>query len=90
MEPPHDPRIPRYKEAKLLVNAQRTTKATSKKRPGRLLLEGEDNQDITIKSLQSQLAEMAQILVANRLMKPTQTIEGGPSKERSKRSKLLK
>ncbi|GFS36781.1 hypothetical protein Acr_00g0048000 [Actinidia rufa] len=69
--------------AKLLANAQRTAKATSRQRPGQLLPEGEDSQDITIKCLQTQLAKIAQILVNNKLMKPTHAVEG-----RSKRLKV--
>ena len=57
------------KGAKILVNTQRTAKATSKQRPSRLLPKGGDNRDITIKRLQTQIAKMAQILVDNRLMK---------------------
>ncbi|GFY80906.1 hypothetical protein Acr_01g0007150 [Actinidia rufa] len=44
-------------------------KVTSKQRPGQLLSEGDDSRDITIKRLQAQLAEMAQIMIDNRLMK---------------------
>ena len=78
-EPPHAPRTPRDREAKLLDDAQRMAKATSKQRPGWLLPEGVDSCDITIKRLQNQLAEMTQILVDNKLMKPTQVHEDGPS-----------
>ncbi|GFS40079.1 hypothetical protein Acr_00g0066590 [Actinidia rufa] len=68
---------------KLLVDDQRTAKATSKQRPGRLLPEGEDGRDITIKRLQAQLTEMAQILVDNKLIKPPRMDEGEPSMEKS-------
>ena len=81
-EPPHAPKTPEDKGAKLLANAQRTAKASSKQRLGRLLLESEDNQDITIKRLQAQLATMAQVLVDNRLMKPPQGNEE-PSRGKS-------
>ncbi|GFZ08745.1 hypothetical protein Acr_20g0005530 [Actinidia rufa] len=57
-------------------------KATSKQRPGRLLLEGGDSRDITIKRLQAQLVERTQIMVDNKLMKPPQIEEGEPSKGR--------
>ena len=50
-ESPHAPRTPEDREAKQLVDAQRTAKATSKQRPGRLLPKGKDNQDITIRRL---------------------------------------
>ena len=71
-EPSHAPRTLGDKGVKLLADAQRTTKATSKQRPNPLLLEGENSRDITIKRLQAQLDEMTQILVDNRLMKPLQ------------------
>ena len=87
-EPPHAPRTLGDRGAKLLVDVQRMAKATSRQKPDPLLPEGGDSQDITIKRLQTQLAEMAQILVDNRLMKPAQAAEGGPSADRSKRSNL--
>ena len=57
-ESPHAPRTPGDKGAKLLVDAQRAIKATSRKKPGRLLPKEGDNWDITIKHLQNQLAKM--------------------------------
>ncbi|GFZ20843.1 hypothetical protein Acr_29g0000050 [Actinidia rufa] len=69
--------------AKVLADAQRTAKVTSKQRPSRLLFEGEDNRDVTIKCLQTQLAEMTQILVYNILMKLPQMDKGEPSKGKS-------
>ena len=77
-EPSYASRTPCDKKAKLLDDAQRTAKATFKWRPGRLLLEGRDSRDITIKHLQAQLTEMTQILADNKLMKPIQKIIGGP------------
>ena len=56
--------------------------------PSRLLLKGEESQNITLKRLQTQLVEMTQILVDNRLMKPTQMVERGSSEERSRRLEL--
>ncbi|GFZ15804.1 hypothetical protein Acr_25g0002130 [Actinidia rufa] len=64
-EPPHVLRTPGDRGAKLLANAQRMAKATSKHRPGRLLLEGDDSRDITIKCLQAQLDKMTQIMIDN-------------------------
>ena len=58
-EPSHVLRTPGDRGAKLLVDAQRTTKATSKQRPSWLLPEEDDSRDITIKCLLVQLAEMA-------------------------------
>ncbi|GFS46047.1 ovate family protein 13 [Actinidia rufa] len=80
-EPPHVPRTHGNKGAKLLADAQRTTKTTSKQRSGQLLPEGDDIQDITIKRLQAQLAEMAQIMIDNRLMKSPQIDGAEPSRE---------
>ncbi|GFZ11580.1 hypothetical protein Acr_22g0009780 [Actinidia rufa] len=37
---------------------------------GRLLPKGEDNQDVTVRCLETQLAELTQIIMANRLTKP--------------------
>ena len=50
-EPPHAPRTLQDRGAKLLSNAQMTTKAASKQRLGRLLPKGEDCRDLTIKRL---------------------------------------
>ncbi|GFY88483.1 hypothetical protein Acr_06g0004230 [Actinidia rufa] len=82
-----DSSVPKWRHQKhddgLSTTLQRTAKATSKQVPSRLLPEGEDNRDITIKRLQAQLAEMAQIMIDNSLMKPLQ-IEGvEPSRARS-------
>ena len=71
-EPPHVPRTPGDRGGKLLADAQRAAKATSKQRPGRLSPGEKDDRDITIGRLQTQLAQMAQILVDNRLMGPVQ------------------
>ncbi|GFZ11325.1 hypothetical protein Acr_22g0007230 [Actinidia rufa] len=79
--------LPGDKGAKLLADAQRTTNATSRQRPVRLFLEGGDSWDITIKHLQNQLAEMAQLLVDNKLTKPAQVTKEGPSEGSSKRLK---
>ena len=57
-ETPHVPKIPRRKGGKLLDDAQRGAKATSRQNPGRLLPRGVDSRDITIQHLQTQLAEM--------------------------------
>ncbi|GFZ08917.1 hypothetical protein Acr_20g0007250 [Actinidia rufa] len=61
-----------------------TTKAALKQRPGRLLPEGEDSRDITIKRLQAQLDEMKQILVDNKLMKQPRIDKGEPSRGKSR------
>ncbi|GFZ00952.1 hypothetical protein Acr_14g0005870 [Actinidia rufa] len=54
---------------KLLADAQRAAKATSKQKPGRLSPSARDDRDVTtIGRLQAQLTQMAQILVDNRLM----------------------
>ena len=82
-EPSHAPRTPWDRETKLLADAQRTAKATSKQRPSRLLPEGEDCRDLTIKLLQAQLVEMTQIMVENQLMKPPLLDGEGPSRARS-------
>ena len=71
-EPPHAPRTLGDRGAKLLADAQRMAKTNFKQMPGRLLPEGGDNRDINIKLLQTQLDEMAHILVDDRLMKPPQ------------------
>ncbi|GFZ01188.1 hypothetical protein Acr_14g0008230 [Actinidia rufa] len=57
---------------KLLADAQRAAKATSKQKPGRLSPGARDDRDVTIGRLQAQLMQMAQILVDNRLMGPDQ------------------
>ncbi|GFS40182.1 hypothetical protein Acr_00g0066980 [Actinidia rufa] len=67
-EPPHVPRTPGDREGKLLADAQRAAKATSKQKPGRLSLGVRDDRDVTIGRLQAQLTQMAQILVNNQLM----------------------
>ncbi|GFS37095.1 hypothetical protein Acr_00g0049800 [Actinidia rufa] len=79
-EPSHAPRTPSDRGAKLLAKTQRMAKASSRQRPGWLLPEGKDSQDINIKRLQAQMAEMTQILVDNKLMKPAQIAVGGPFK----------
>ncbi|XP_057510747.1 uncharacterized protein LOC130793111 [Actinidia eriantha] len=71
-EPPHVPRTPGDRGGKLLDDAQRTAKATSKQRLGRLPPGGRDDRDVAIERLQTQLTQMAQILVENRLMGPDQ------------------
>ena len=59
--------------------------ATSSQNPGRLILGGTNNRDITIKRLQRQLVELMQIMVNSKLMRlaktatPRQT--GGQNKE---------
>ena len=55
-EPPYAPRTLDDRRAKLRADAQMVAKATSRHRLGQLLPEGGDNRDITIKSLQAQLA----------------------------------
>ena len=82
-EPPHVPRTPGDRGGKLLADAQRTAKATSKQRPGRLPPGGRDERDITIGRLQAQLTQMAQILIDNQLMEPAQAEEVQSSKARS-------
>ncbi|GFS39667.1 hypothetical protein Acr_00g0064270 [Actinidia rufa] len=77
-EVPHAPRTLGDRGVKLLADAQRTAKATSKQRLVQLLLQGRDSRDITFKRLQAQLTEMTQILVDNILMKSAQATEGGP------------
>ena len=67
---PHAPITLGDRGAKLLVDVQRSALATSKPKTGRLLPEGEDNKDLTIKCLENQLAQLAQILVDNNLMRP--------------------
>ncbi|GFY82876.1 hypothetical protein Acr_02g0011160 [Actinidia rufa] len=67
-EPPHVPRTPGDRGGKLLADAQRVAKATSKQKPGRLSPSARDDRDVTIGRLQAQLTQMAQILVDNRLM----------------------
>ncbi|GFY86367.1 hypothetical protein Acr_05g0000060 [Actinidia rufa] len=57
---------------KLLADAQRAAKATSKQKPGWLSPSARDDRDVTIGRLQAQLTQMAQILVDNRLMGPVQ------------------
>ena len=85
-EPPHVPRTPGDRGGKLLADAQRTAKATSKQRPGRLPPGGRDERDITIGRLQAQLTQMAQILIDNQLMEPAQAEEVQSSKARSGRA----
>ena len=58
-EHPHALRTPGNRWAKLLADAQRTTKASLKQMLSQLLPKGEDSRDITTKCLQAQLAEMA-------------------------------
>ena len=82
-KPPHVPKMLGDRGGKLLADAQRVAKATSKQRSGQLSPEGEDDQDITIERLQAQLMEMVHILVDNQLMKPSQMNDGEPSKVRS-------
>ena len=53
-------------------------KVASKQRSGQLLLKSGDSRDITIKFLQAQLAEMTQILIDNKLIKPAQIAKGRP------------
>ena len=77
-------RTPRDRGAKLLADAQRTEKAASKQIPGQLLPKGENYRDLNIKRPQAQLAEMTQIVVKNRLMKPPLVDGEGPSKARSR------
>ncbi|GFY95352.1 hypothetical protein Acr_10g0007370 [Actinidia rufa] len=50
-EAPHTPKIPVHRGGKLLEDAQRVAKATSRQNPGRLLPEGLDSRDITIERL---------------------------------------
>ncbi|GFY82889.1 hypothetical protein Acr_02g0011290 [Actinidia rufa] len=61
-EPPHVSRTPRDREAKLLPDALKMAKAISKKRPGRMLPEGEDSRDITIKRLQAPLVDLRDLM----------------------------
>ena len=75
-EPHHASKTSGDRGAKLLADAQRAAKATSKQTPGRLILKGEDSQDITIKCLHTQLVELTQILIDNKLIKPPQIDEG--------------
>ncbi|GFZ15618.1 hypothetical protein Acr_25g0000270 [Actinidia rufa] len=82
-EPPHVTRTPGDRGGKLLVDAQRTAKATSKQKPGRLSPSGRDDRDVTIGRLQAQLTQMAHILVDNRLMGPVQVDNIQSSKTRS-------
>ncbi|GFY88776.1 hypothetical protein Acr_06g0007160 [Actinidia rufa] len=82
-EPPHVPRTPGDRGGKLLADAQRAAKATSKQRQGWLPSGGKDDWDITIGRLQTQLTQMAQILVHNRLMQPIQADNIQSSKVRS-------
>ncbi|PSS21414.1 Mediator of RNA polymerase II transcription subunit 13-like [Actinidia chinensis var. chinensis] len=64
-KPPHVPRTPGDRGGKLLADAQRAAKATSKQRLGRLSPGERDDRDITIGRLQAQLTKMAQILGVN-------------------------
>ncbi|GFY95487.1 hypothetical protein Acr_10g0008720 [Actinidia rufa] len=61
-EPPHVARTPRDKGGKLLADAQRVAKATSKERPGRVPPKGRDDWDITIGQLQAQLILIEDVL----------------------------
>ncbi|XP_057500899.1 D-ribulose kinase-like [Actinidia eriantha] len=74
--------MPRDRGGKLLADAQRTAKATSKQRLGRLPPGGRDDRDVVIERLQIQLTQMAQILVENRLMGPIQEDNVQSSKAR--------
>ncbi|GFZ14402.1 hypothetical protein Acr_24g0005920 [Actinidia rufa] len=80
---PHVPRTPGDRGGKLLADAQRAVKATSKQRLGQLPPGGRDDRDVTIGQLQAQLTQMAQILVDNRLMGPIQADNLQSSKARS-------
>ncbi|GFS35059.1 hypothetical protein Acr_00g0037570 [Actinidia rufa] len=71
-EPSHVPRTPGDRGGKLLADAQRAAKVTSKQKPGRLSPGAKDDRDVTIGRHQAQLTQMAQILVDNRLMGPVQ------------------
>ncbi|GFZ09869.1 hypothetical protein Acr_21g0004680 [Actinidia rufa] len=82
-EPPHVPRTPGDRGGKLLADAQRAAKATSKQKPSRLSPGARDDRDVTIGRLQAQLTQMAQILVDNRLMGPVQADNIQSSKTRS-------
>ncbi|GFY94695.1 hypothetical protein Acr_10g0000800 [Actinidia rufa] len=75
--------MPGDRGGKLLDDAQRAAKATSKQKPSRLPQEGRDDRDITIGRLQAQLTQMAQILVDNQLMGPIQVDNIQSSRARS-------
>ena len=83
-KPFHAPKTLGDRRAKLLVDAQRAAKVAFRQKLGWLLPEKGVRRDITIKCLQTQLLEMAQILVDNKLMKPTQVVEDGSSTDRTK------
>ncbi|GFZ08576.1 hypothetical protein Acr_20g0003840 [Actinidia rufa] len=83
-EPPHVSRTLGDRGGKLLADAQRAAKATSKQRQGQLPPEGRDDRDVIIGRLQAQLMQMAQILVDNQLMQPDQTDNIQSSKARSR------
>ena len=68
------PKTPGRRGGKLLEDAQRAVKATSRQNPGQLLFGGADNRDITIERIQRQLAELTWLMVNG---KPT-----GSSRER--------
>ena len=57
-ETPHEPKTLGHRGGKLLEDAQRAARATSRCNPSRLLPRGVDSQDITIECLQRQLAEL--------------------------------
>ena len=73
-ETPHAPKIPGHRGVKLLKDVQRATRATFGRDPCQLLPRGENDRDITIYCLQRQLAELTQIMVDNRLMKPIEVV----------------
>ncbi|GFS35799.1 hypothetical protein Acr_00g0042110 [Actinidia rufa] len=83
-ETTHAPKTPGGRRAKLLGDAQRMSRATSRQNPGRLLPGRVDSRDITMQCLQTQLAKMAQILVDTRLMKPALATQAGQSEDRIK------
>ena len=51
-ETPYTPKTPGHREGKLLEDAQRVARATSRQNPSQLLLRGADSRDITIECLQ--------------------------------------
>ncbi|GFZ11200.1 hypothetical protein Acr_22g0005980 [Actinidia rufa] len=64
-------RTPVERGTKLLANAQRAAKGPSRQRLGQSLLDGEkDNKDAAIRRMQTQMAELRQVLVANNLKMP--------------------
>ena len=56
-ETPYAPKTLGGRGAKLLDDAQRKARATSKQNPSRLLLRGADSRDIAIQRLKTQLAK---------------------------------